>query len=118
MARAIDADKLKEGLECHFQPTDQECDYDRQWAIGYNAGLNRALYSIAYARTIEPKQEWISVKDKKPEVGVRVMVCGKRGGINIGRLDYPEDEYICVEKGHCYRGYTHWMPLPEPPKEL
>ena len=64
------------------------------------------------------KQEWISVKDKKPEVGVRVMVCGKRGGINIGRLDYPEDEYICAEKGHCYRGYTHWMPLPEPPKEL
>lgn len=54
MARLIDAEKLKEGLEWHFQPTDQECDYDRQWAIGYNAGLNRALYSIAYAKTIDP----------------------------------------------------------------
>ena len=27
---------------------------DRQWAVGYNAGLDRALYSIAYAKTIAP----------------------------------------------------------------
>lgn len=112
MARAIDADELKKSLI----GVDIESDMDVVFADTYDQ--TNLFEIIDEAPTIEPKQEWISVKDKKPEVGVRVMVCGKRGGINIGRLDYPEDEYICVEKGHCYRGYTHWMPLPEPPKEL
>lgn len=59
---------------------------------------------------------WISVKDKKPPLGERVLVCGKRGGINIGRLDYEDADDICIEKGNCYRGYTHWMPLPNLPE--
>ena len=121
MARAIDADKLKEGLECHFQPTDQECDYDRQWAIGYNAGLNRALYSIAYARTIEPKQEWISVKDRLPERTVPphdVLVYHDLNcGMFVDRAWYSYDMgKWCSVLGMKLK-VTHWMPLPEPPKE-
>lgn len=61
--------------------------------------------------------EWISTKDREPEIGERVLICGRKGGINIGRLDFKGDECILVEKGHCYRGYTHWMPLPDPPKK-
>ena len=112
MARAIDADALWKEVEPY--------GLHKGCILGKHGGLADILMDIIEKQpTISlAKQEWISVKDKKPEVGVRVMVCGKRGGINIGRLDYPEDEYICVEKGHCYRGYTHWMPLPEPPKEL
>lgn len=52
--RAIDAVALSEGIELHRQATDQEYESDRQWAVGYNAGLDRALYSIAYAKTIAP----------------------------------------------------------------
>ena len=51
--RLGDLDALKEGLNYHFYPTDQEYETDRQWAVGYNAGLNRALHSIAYAKTID-----------------------------------------------------------------
>ena len=43
MARAIDADRLADGLKLHRQPTDQKHEADRQWAVGYNAGLDRAL---------------------------------------------------------------------------
>ena len=62
MARAIDADRLADGLKLHRQPTDQKHEADRQWAVGYNAGLDRALYSIAYAPTLTPPNE--GAKDK------------------------------------------------------
>ena len=57
MARMIDADRLADGLKLHRQPTDQKHEADRQWAVGYNAGLDRALYSIAYAPTLAPPNE-------------------------------------------------------------
>ena len=62
MARMIDADRLADGLKLHRQPTDQKHEADRQWAVGYNAGLDRALHSIAYAPTLTPPNE--GVKDK------------------------------------------------------
>lgn len=52
--RPIDAASLSGRIALHRQPTDQKCEMDRQWAVGYNAGLDRALYSIAYAKTITP----------------------------------------------------------------
>ena len=51
--RLIDADALREGIACHKQYTDQEYATDRKWALGYNAGIERALFSIRYAHTID-----------------------------------------------------------------
>lgn len=51
--RLGDLDLLKDGLKCHYQSTDEKYETDRQWAIGYNAGLNRALHSITYAKTVD-----------------------------------------------------------------
>lgn len=51
--RLIDADALREGIACHKQYTDQEYETDRQWALGYNAGIERALFSITYAHAID-----------------------------------------------------------------
>ena len=62
MARMIDADRLADGLKLHRQPTDQKHEADRQWAVGYNAGLDRALHSIAYAPTLTQPNE--GAKDK------------------------------------------------------
>lgn len=49
----ISRNALKTGLEYHKQPTDQAYETERQWAVGYNAGLDRALYSIAYAHVVD-----------------------------------------------------------------
>lgn len=51
--RPIDAVALSEGIELYRQSTDQS-EACRQWAVGYNAGLDRALRSIAEAKTIAP----------------------------------------------------------------
>ena len=59
--------------------------------------------------------EWISVEDRLPEYGIKVLTY---------RRDAPE--IISIEmRLYCNRFIglkdklhpTHWMPLPEPPKE-
>ena len=79
--------------------------------------------------TIEAGPKWISVKDKLPDVGVPVLVAyhnfidGEVQGDSVAaQLFQPAcwywwegsiedcDNEVRVE-------ITHWMPLPEPPKE-
>lgn len=101
---------------------------------GTYAEIERAIDT---APTVEPKQikaEWVSVKDRLPDPYEKVLV----------RLDHWSgvDTYLAfydTERGWCdYGGYfedgtnndgepltyetvgvnvTHWIPLPEPPKE-
>lgn len=68
--------------------------------------------------------EWISVKDRLPEDETKVLVCCKAVGT------YKPINNIHMQTNHISSynkrwdvsipfGYeiTHWMPLPEPPKE-
>ena len=54
---------------------------------------------------------WIPVTERLPEKDVRVIVCAS----------LPEGVHsdFIYEDGHWFvsTGVTHWMPLPEPPKE-
>lgn len=68
---------------------------------------------------------WISMKDKKPMEGQKVIYYFSICGINIGKYNHikateddPED-YDCFmgTAGFLCNDVTHWMPLPEPPKE-
>lgn len=73
--------------------------------------------------------EWISVKDRLPELFKDVLTCDVDGKIIINWLDELEvDGKITInwldelEEDICYFAYagktvTHWMPLPEPPEE-
>lgn len=66
---------------------------------------------------IEQQSEWISVKDRLPERKEDVYLCC------IDSLAFPGTQYIRILKfygdGTWEHGgnVTHWMPLPEPPKE-
>ena len=63
--------------------------------------------------------EWISVKDKLPEEFENVIAFNRRGRGKACDMD------ICWWNGYSfdrcgkrpYSNVTHWMPLPEPPKE-
>lgn len=62
---------------------------------------------------------WISVKDRLPEVGVSVLALDRYGNIHNRYM------YRCGDGGAEWtaehlvsrKDITHWMPLPEPPKE-
>lgn len=63
--------------------------------------------------------EWISVKDKLPELGEKVLIYGTCNGEKYYSVDilapYFDEN---VERFKSYRWHkevTHWMPLPEPP---
>lgn len=69
--------------------------------------------------------EWISVKDKLPEENVYVLGLNKEGSFyivcycttNKDRYNYDGWEYnLCPCCDFVDGKFTHWMPLPEPPK--
>lgn len=65
------------------------------------------VMAVAALREQEERR-WIPVTERLPDIGIEVLV-------------YSEDDGICVDyydgDSFCYYGVTHWMPLPEPPKE-
>ena len=68
---------------------------------------------IAHGATV---QEWISVKDRLPENGKKVLVYCKEN-----KNDYEIGAYSDTYRGFfvrqtCYENITHWMPLPQTPK--
>lgn len=80
---------------------------------------DREQYKKGYADGLEAGYEWISVEDRLPSESVSVAVYIKEGNgaywiqtayLNGGKWRIP-GEYVVD------RNITHWMPLPEPPKE-
>lgn len=57
---------------------------------------------------------WISVADRLPETGVPVIVCREGGKVEQGAKDVMDWWRVY---GTRTKRVTHWMPLPEPPKE-
>ena len=68
-------------------------------------------------------QEWIPVKERLPELNTDVLVCDARYGyFGVWSLekDECEDKPCWEDDGGWWKSLgdvTHWMPLPEPPKE-
>ena len=64
---------------------------------------------------------WIPVTERLPELHTKVLCCGKKGGRFIAELStWGKEEHLCWDKrnGQGCPTVTHWMPLPEPPKEV
>lgn len=80
-----------------------------------NMDLNAYVYDFANAIEQAAKAqvpEWISVKDKLPEIGVYVMVFLGKQGHN------PTTYNFCqyTKFGFHLSNVTHWMSLPDAPK--
>lgn len=83
--------------------------------------LLQRLEAINVAQdALTPQNEWVSVEEKLPEEHADILMWRKRwkiaeaGTFHIGRF------WVYDEIGDSYTAddITHWMPLPEPPKEV
>ena len=60
--------------------------------------------------------EWISVEDRLP-VDTETVLITHRGGVSFGWFNGVYWERGAATKHKPIKTVTHWMPLPEPPKE-
>lgn len=124
-------DEIKYGLECCADGkcawVSSECPYFSNTMCANDMKQD----ALAYINELEAKQQkWISVEERMPEHGTDVLVLTAPGTLSLGQ-NCVVAEYIHprMEKSgvfiNFYAGYddknilavTHWMPLPEPPKE-
>ena len=90
--------------------------------VSYYVGMD--CYKAGYQAAAS---QWISVKDRLPEEDIAVLVYGQvlndpPDVIGVRRRYNGDQEWKYTwesEDGFIYRedDVTHWMPLPEPPKE-
>lgn len=91
------------------------CPYNRNDYCVSEAVLPNALSYIQHLEAQQPK--WISVRDQIPELD-RLVVFGysDKQFIYIGYLSSDELKWMGYDDNRVARP-SHWMPLPEPPKE-
>jgi hypothetical protein len=78
-------------------------------------GLDYAMRIVEQMPTIGG---WISVKDRLPEHGKRYLIYATSGNNKIGHITMASfGGHFALSGIRAYWKVTHWMPLPEPPKE-
>lgn len=87
----------------------------RYW--GSNTSEEIADHLISHGATV---QEWISVNDRLPEAGGYVVCIAKRNPFSrfipiVARIE--KNGWVNPITEQYISEVTHWMPLPEPPKE-
>ena len=110
MVRPIDAVQVLNDINWHHKPTPVS-----EFESGFNRGLNQAMWIITHALTLTPPNEWVSVDERLPAPTENPVLVYDCTGVNMAWYSYA--------MGWKYRTglpgveITHWMPLPEPPKE-
>lgn len=122
-------DEIKKGLEscgadechgdhvgCPYQPSalcimEVCCD-----ALAYIQQLENHIgdltEKVAQIEAAQPR--WISVEERLPEENGKYIVCTAKGSVYCTKFSIDVRGSFHTDM---YTHVTHWMPLPEPPKE-
>lgn len=84
--------------------------------------LESVLYAeqVDDAPTVEPASPWHRVEEELPKYGQDVLAARLYGADSDGWAYEVIIAHVCEVRGTNYwnaTNVTHWMPLPEPPKE-
>lgn len=72
--------------------------------------------SPIYEERLKQSQKWISVKERLPKIGDKVLVISRLGDQSVATFD--GDAFVDHHGiGAVIKYFTHWMPLPEPPEK-
>lgn len=108
--------EIKKGLEPCECKSDHTCVY-----CEFSGMCENEADALAYIKQLEAQvPKWISVEERLPEERQKVMVCGLRNGMQVGAfrgLSRSGRNRKWWWKKDTILEVTHWMPLPEPPKE-
>ena len=77
---------------------------------------NAPLTVLHEEPTIEVVQEWIPVKDRLPKGGA-IVLCNTDYFVEVLQWDERADMWVDQYRSYRKNYVTHWMPLPQPPKE-
>jgi hypothetical protein len=94
---------------------------ERQKKLAFEEQNAKAFLHTAH-KLLDELPCWIPVSERLPEYGATVLVYGSKGGIYTARYERARTEWgrdswwKLNSKSHICNP-THWMPLPEPPKE-
>ena len=121
--RPIDADALIETISDHV--TTVSCCPTVDWARGKTQFKDQCLEDIKNAPTVGG---WISVKDRLPEEQINpktndfeyvlcAMTFGDVRAYKYGRMDGNTKAHFWKGLGIIDKYVTHWMPLPETPRQ-
>ena len=108
MARLIDADALIAPLKLQME------SYDRIGACERAEAYRNCIWEINEAPTIDG---WISVKDRLPDDEYECLVITEDNWYYIGFFYGLIQKWIVDGGVKCDEEVTHWIKLPEPPKE-
>ena len=102
-------EKMVELLGNIYLPMMDRDDTIGEYRIPYKFKREIADHLMANGVTV---QEWIPVTERLPDKLMKCLVHTKRG-------EYYGYDITCYNQGFYlqYANVTHWMPLPEPPKE-
>lgn len=114
--------KRASGIKSGYWSPNKKEELVQRLAAYEDTGLEpREVQALAAAsrRSDDAAAGWISVKDKLPPYGQPVIVCRPYS------KDQLKVEQGCLDLNGWWRVYgtrtkrvTHWMPLPQPPKEV
>ena len=63
-------------------------------------------------------EDWISVEDRLPDIGVEVIVCDNYRDVYTDYRRKDNKDWNEPRKYIIDIYYTHWMPFPKPPKKI
>ena len=114
MGDLISRKKLLDSLEPQFEKVIHRVTNGSQYYTGFWNGLVEAKNTIDSA----PEPEWIPVTERLPEYGENVLAYLENKTTVLRRYNGFFEKTLGVRHGKLVSlDVTHWMPLPEPPKE-
>lgn len=129
--------EIKKGLECCAEiSVCSECPYHNPDSYGGECVEDKSKDGLNYINQLEnhigeltekvsqleaAQPKWISVEERLPNAGEKVMIRGVKNGMQIGAFSgitrHGKNRRWWWKKNTILE-VTHWMSLPEPPKEV
>ena len=116
-------EETKYGLGSHgYEICDKRCAYHDWRGTGYDCSSMLCQDALAHIEKLEAQiPRWIPVEERLPEA--EVLAANFQPGtygytdLIIGYVTSREQGCFAENEHELLHSVTHWMPLPEPPKE-